>query len=428
MDVDLGHLTKPCVCGREHTLTTQMVRIEPGAVSLLEEILVEYENPIFICDSNTRAAAEPFLEEEFKDYLVIELDPEGLQVEKEILDKVMSQVDACDRGLSSIGVDLLVAIGAGTIHDLARYVAGEYNIPFVSVPTAASMDGYASALMTYDPGGIEKSIPSVAPLWILADTNIFANAPWRLTAAGVSGLISSYTALTDWKIAEMVAGEYYCPVIAERQEETTERILRKLDEIRDGEPEAMEELMYALILSGMTTQLIDDGRAISGAEHHLSHLWEMEVLQPLPDTLYGERLCAATCIMLDCYKELVPALAGRHLKKDVVETRGLEMGLIENYFAEEALIEQVITENTPDPLDEIDVEDLLEEMEGIANIVRRLPNAGELREKLRRIGCKVTPAEIDLDESLIPLGLDLAPYVRNRITLLRLAKLLDHEE
>ncbi len=428
MDVDLGHLSKPCVCGREHALTTQVVRIEPGAVSMLEEILVEYENPVFICDSNTRAAAEPYLEEEFKDYLVIELDPEGLQVEETVLEKVMSQVDACDRGLSSIGVDLLVAIGAGTIHDLARYAAGEYNIPFVSVPTAASMDGYASAFMTYDPGGIEKSIPSVAPLWILADTDIFARAPWRLTAAGVSGLISNYTALADWKIAEMVGGEYYCPEIAESQREMTDRIMRHLGQIREGDPDMMEELMYALILSGMTTQMIQSARAISGAEHHISHLWEMEVLQPLPDTYYGERLAVGTCLMLDCYKELVPALTGRHLRKDVMETRGLEMGLIENSFRTEELIEQVIAENTPDPLDEIDVEDLLEEMDGIADLVRHLPDAGDLREKLGAIGCKVTPAEIGLDERFIPLGLDLAPYVRNRITLLRLAKLLDHEE
>ena len=74
-----------------------------------------------------------FLEEEFKDYPVIELNPKGLQADNRGVDKVMKQLDYCDRGLSSVSVDVLVAIGAGTIHDLTRYAATEYDIPFVSV-------------------------------------------------------------------------------------------------------------------------------------------------------------------------------------------------------------------------------------------------------------------------------------------------------
>ena len=32
-------------------------------------------------------------------------------------------------------IDLILAVGAGTIHDISRYVASQYKIPFVSVPT-----------------------------------------------------------------------------------------------------------------------------------------------------------------------------------------------------------------------------------------------------------------------------------------------------
>lgn len=81
MDVDLGQLREPCACGMEHNIDVEKIVIESGAVSQLEEILEEFQNPVFICDSNTRTAAEPFLEEEFKDYPVIELNPEGLQAD-----------------------------------------------------------------------------------------------------------------------------------------------------------------------------------------------------------------------------------------------------------------------------------------------------------------------------------------------------------
>ena len=141
MDVDLGQLREPCACGKAHNIDVEKISIEAGAVRELTDILEAFQNPVFICDSNTRAAAEPFLEEEFKDYPVIELNPKGLQADNRGVDKVMKQLDYCDRGLSSVSVDILVAIGSGTIHDLTRYAAYEYDIPFVSIPTAASVDG-----------------------------------------------------------------------------------------------------------------------------------------------------------------------------------------------------------------------------------------------------------------------------------------------
>ena len=157
----------------EHNIDVEKIVIESGAVSQLEEILEEFQNPVFICDSNTRTAAEPFLEEEFKDYPVIELNPEGLQADNRGVNKVMKQLDYCDRGLSSVSVDVLVAIGGGTIHDLTRYAATEYDIPFVSIPTAASVDGYAAnvAALTWD--GLKRTVAGVSPRWILADTDIF---------------------------------------------------------------------------------------------------------------------------------------------------------------------------------------------------------------------------------------------------------------
>ena len=33
--------------------------------------------------------------------------------------------------------------------------------------------------------------------------------------------------------------------------------------------------MYALLLSGLAMQMVGNSRPASGAEHHMSHLWEM---------------------------------------------------------------------------------------------------------------------------------------------------------
>ena len=48
MDVDLGQLREPCACGMEHNIDVEKIVIESGAVSQLEEILEEFQNPVFI--------------------------------------------------------------------------------------------------------------------------------------------------------------------------------------------------------------------------------------------------------------------------------------------------------------------------------------------------------------------------------------------
>ena len=68
MDVDLGHLSQPCAGEGAEENGLEEIRIESEMLEDLDEILLEYQNPVLICDSNTRAAAEPILEEEFKDY------------------------------------------------------------------------------------------------------------------------------------------------------------------------------------------------------------------------------------------------------------------------------------------------------------------------------------------------------------------------
>ena len=44
-----------------------------------------------------------------------------------------------------------------------------------------------------------------------------------------------------------------------------------------GNTEAYEQLMYALIISGLAMQIIGSSRPASGAEHHMSHLWKWKL-------------------------------------------------------------------------------------------------------------------------------------------------------
>lgn len=247
MDVDLGHLTKPCANGDECDTPLPTVFIESGAVTKLEDVLVEYQNPVFICDSNTRAAAEPFLEEEFKGYPVIELDPEGLTADEKTLKKVLRQVEYCEEGCGAVCVDMLVAIGAGTIHDFTRYCAKEYGVDYISVPTAASTDSFVSDVAEVIKDGVKTEWDAKIPLYIFADTDIFSEAPDCLTESGIALLKERYETFDDWEEEQ--------PDSEEEATDMLEKVLkvayRNIDDVRDDEDDAMEKLMYALLLSGL---------------------------------------------------------------------------------------------------------------------------------------------------------------------------------
>ncbi len=54
----------------------------------------------------------------------------------------------------------LLVVGSGSLTDITRMISSRTGVPFVSVATAASMDGYASPVAPLVIGGIKTTIPA----------------------------------------------------------------------------------------------------------------------------------------------------------------------------------------------------------------------------------------------------------------------------
>ena len=109
--------------------------------------------------------------------------------------------------------DSIVAVGSGVITDTTRYVASLLKSEFVSVPTAASMDGYASNLAVMEFGGMKTSFPVAPPVAIFADPRTIAAAPLDMTRAGLGDLFGKASAHVDWLASHELYGERFCPVV-----------------------------------------------------------------------------------------------------------------------------------------------------------------------------------------------------------------------
>ena len=422
MRVDADDFARPCSCGKRHQIDVKEILIEAGAVEKLEEEMSEgylknYISPLLICDTNTHQATEEIMEDIYDRCQVLVLDADNLHADNHAVEIVENYMDE--------DIDIILAVGTGTIHDISRYIAYQYRIPFISVPTAASMDGFVSTVAAMTWNGLKKSVPAAAPICVYADTNIFAKAPKRLNISGASDLLGKYICLADWKIAHLLTGEYYCDSVAEMEVKALKSVRGVLRDIPEGDEEACEKLMYALILSGLAMQMTGNSRPASCAEHHMSHLWEMEVINRKLDALHGEKVSVGTMEVLKEYKRIAKAV--RSGKCRVKEYEDQDRELLERTFGKKGLLDRVIKENSPEPLEEISVHRLESCLLKIAEIIDDIPDEEVMEHLLEKAGCAKTVYDIGLTEDMIPLSLRLSPYTRRRLSLLRVSKMLDYK-
>ncbi len=412
MNVELHRFTRPCACGHEHKITVKGVWIEPGAVSRLGKLLRDYKHPVIVCDANTKKAALESMKDYFAALEVLEVTGSDIHANDSYVEKVQKCLDG--------EADVLVAVGSGTIHDLTRYVAYTRGLNFISVPTAASVDGFVSTVAAMTWHGMKKTLTAVAPMYVLADTDIFAKAPFRLTASGISDLMGKYTSLLDWKISHIVTGEYYCETVSRLEFEAVREVESVLDQIRDGNPACMEKLMYALILSGLAMQMIGNSRPASGAEHHVSHLWEMEIINDYIDALHGEKVSVGLILCLEYYEKIRKAIEKGTCK--VVDGRAYETELLQETFGAKGKYQDALEENDPNLMEGLDLADLESKLPLIAQELAALPESGRMRRLLADAGCVTRMEDLGMSADKKDLTLRLCPYVRRRLTLLRLAK------
>lgn len=86
----------------------------------------------------------------------------------------------------SIGnYDVIIAMGGGYVVDCGKYIAFSKRTPFISIPTSASNDGFASSNCSLQVEG-KNNRAGKGSVWIIADLSIIQKAPehfiWRGSA------------------------------------------------------------------------------------------------------------------------------------------------------------------------------------------------------------------------------------------------------
>lgn len=223
----------------------------------------------------------------------VEADDAALSVVEEALDRLPEP---------RAGV---IALGAGTINDLAKLPAFRKGLAYGVVPTAASMNGYTSAIAAILSGGVKRTISCAPPRFVLCDLELVASAPLELARSGLGDLMSKPVSSGDWRLSHHLLGEAFYALPVSMVESAFRRTQAVAEGIGKGDPEALGPLMEALLISGVSMASAGSSAPASGGEHLLSHLWDMTAnFRGRAVGLHGAQVGVATLVTATLYQHL----------------------------------------------------------------------------------------------------------------------------
>ena len=399
-----------------------------GSVANMFKDMFPGRRPIVVADTITWEIAGKRVHEIFKAAGLNPAEPHIFR-DKDIhaewkyieeLDKVLAATDA-------IGV----AVGSGTINDLTKLSSAHNGKRYMTVATAASMDGYTAYGASITKDGAKQTFNCPAPLAVLADTDIIAAAPAEMTASGYADLFAKIPAGADWIISEELGVEPIDAFSWGLVQDSLKLALADPDKIKSGDKEAIHRLIEGLIMSGFAMQAHQTSRPASGADHQFSHLWNMEhhVMSDGTMPSHGFQVSIGSLMSTALYEEL--------FKEDIAN---LDVeACVEAWPSPEQAREKALDlfRDTDFPMigatetaaKYIDADGLRDQLGTLrANwpaikerLERQLIPLAEARRRLEAVGAPVEPEQIGIDRRRLRESVIRAQHIRRRFTILDIA-------
>ena len=324
-----------------------------------------------------------------------------------------------------------LAVGSGTVTDITRYASYCARNPFISLPTAPSVDAYASGGAALTMGGYKLTVPGQAPLAILADLPTLRAAPRDMIAAGFGDMLGKYVSLADWRLGALLLDEAYDVEIAARTERALRDCVAQVSEIGSATEAGIMTLMRGLLESGLCMMALGSSRPASGSEHLLSHFWELRLMQEgLPALLHGAKVGVGTVLAAQRYaaiRSLSRQEAVDRVAAASQPSQEEEIARMRRTYG--TVAERIIANHLP----------FLERMEANAPTVRRrtgerwaevqaiaasVPPPHVIVDLLQRVGAPSDPGALGLSRDHVQQGLGSSRYLRARFTVDTLGRLM----
>ncbi|MBW1997391.1 MAG: sn-glycerol-1-phosphate dehydrogenase [Deltaproteobacteria bacterium] len=297
-----------CACGQDHHVPVKGIFFSEDALRKLPEFLarhVQEQKVLLVSDIRThevagREAEEILRSADWSVEVVTLTDSEkggpvcDDSTYQELLDQISDPPGVC------------IAVGTGVINDLVKWASFHLDRPYVVIATAASMNGFTSANVAPLINGIKSLVRARAAIGVFAKPSVLANAPYRLTAAGLGDALAKSVSVVDWEINHLLRDEHFCSFCAEIINEIEPIYFNHPESILARSLEGIKAIFDALNYSGLAMTMIGSSAPASGGEHLFSHTLDMmSLVDGVPHDLHGRQVGLGTIFACALYDRLL---------------------------------------------------------------------------------------------------------------------------
>lgn len=275
----------------------------PKTEKILEENNFKYKNPLFLYDRKEFLALGKKIFSHHLEYKLLGLKTKALYSKTkffyrlEITDNTRKNVEKVIKKVKEKNIDVVFSCGGGRVLDVGKYAATKAKINFISIPCGPSNDGIASPVAVIKNNqGLSESLGAQMPAGILVDLKVVKGAPLKNIRAGIGDLLSNFSAISDWQLAEKYNHEKiddFAMSLAYTAADFIFDMCLHNRRINIHNEDFLKRMINGLILSGIAMGIAGSSRPCSGAEHMISHA--IDKLYP-NTAMHGEQVAVGTVI------------------------------------------------------------------------------------------------------------------------------------
>ncbi len=384
--------------------------------------------PLIVADRNTWPIVGAVLREQFlrwgyigvEEFVFPDVDDVYADYEHVVVVRELLQ----DNGL------IAVAVGSGTINDIVKLASYECSKSYMVVPTAPSVDGYTAIGAAITVEGFKRTLDCHPPKVMVADVEVLRDAPYDMIAAGYGDLAAKIPAGADWIIADRLGVERILPEAWDMSQRDLRMRLANPAAIARREGAAIDGLFLGLVEVGFAMEVFKNSRPAAGAEHLMSHVWEMSHLSVLGFPIsHGFKVAigtlASTAVLTELFK-LDEADLRKAFEQHPPITWPLRLMEIETFLGDDPTRVATIQASQAKFLEPQQLEQRRQLTLGFwkdlkRDIAAQIISFEQLQDMFRIAGCPCEPVDIGLTRAMFIDGMRKAQMIRERYTVLDFA-------
>jgi glycerol-1-phosphate dehydrogenase [NAD(P)+] len=207
----------------------------------------------------------------------------------------------------------VLSVGSGNITDITKHACYTWeqetgkSLPLVAFQTANSVTAFTSSMAVLFMNGVKRTVTSRYPDALVCDLETLRDAPYPMTAGGVGDMLAVFVSYPDWYLAYRFGIDpTYSEFALELLGPVDEILIGEAEGILNGSLDSVAVLAKLIALAGIAMSLMHATTPLSGFEHVISHVLDMQAeVNNQPLEVHGTQVALASLMGVEVYRRFL---------------------------------------------------------------------------------------------------------------------------